>query len=129
MARSTMQPNARRVCARPRARLTRHSLASGLWEHSSVPFEMQPVPGVPGAVLSELSVWSGLTFSVNGKRVKARGVWDRRVTLPGTDGPVEGRLKNGLPGAQRLIVAGNAYPIGPPVPGGLQILAVLPVLL
>ena len=35
----------------------------------------------------------------------------------------------GLPGSQRLVVAGTAYPIGPLVPRALQILAMLPLLL
>lgn len=94
-----------------------------------MPFEMQPVPGVPGTILSDVSLWRGLTFTVNGQRVKPRGLFPRRVSLPGTDGPVEAKLKGDLPGAQQLIVEGKAYPTGPPAPTGLRIVAVLPVLL
>jgi len=92
-------------------------------------FQMQPVPDVPGTMLSDVSFWRGLTFIVNGQRVKPHGLLPRRVTLPSRDGPVEGKLKGGLPGAQQLIVAGSAYPTGPPVPTGLRIVAVLPLVL
>jgi hypothetical protein len=94
-----------------------------------MPFEMQPVPGVAGTIMSEVSLWRGLTFIVNGRRLKPRGIFVRRVSLPGADGPVEGKIKGGLPGTQQLIVEGNAYPTGPPVPKGLQVVAALPVLL
>src|SRR4051794_22318435 len=94
-----------------------------------MPFEMQPVPGVPGTILSDVSFWRGLIFIVSGQRVKPRGLFPRRVTLPGTDGPVNAKLHGGLPGAQQLIVGGKAYPTGPPVPTSLRIVAVLPVLL
>lgn len=94
-----------------------------------MPFEMQPVPDVPGTILSDVSLWRGLTFIANGQRAKPRGLFVRRVTLQGADGPVEAKIKGGLPGAQQLAVAGKAYATGPPVPKGLRIVAVLPVLL
>lgn len=94
-----------------------------------MPFEVGRIPGVTGPVFSDFSFWNGLFFTVEGQRLKPRGLFRRRVTLPGIPENVEGTLKAGLPGSQRLVVAGTAYRIAPDIPRGLQILAVLPLLL
>lgn len=94
-----------------------------------MPFKVGVIPGVTAAVFSDFSFWNGQVFIVEGQRFRPRGLFRRRVTLPGIPQNVEGTLKMGLPGSQRLVVAGTAYPIGPPVPRALQILAMLPLLL
>ncbi|WP_374969325.1 hypothetical protein [Terrabacter sp. BE26] len=92
-------------------------------------FEVGRIPGVPGAVFSDFSLWSGRTFIVEGQRYQPRGFFRRRVTLPGIPENVDATLNGFLPGAQTLVAAGTTYRIGPRVPRDLQILAVLPLLL
>lgn len=98
-----------------------------IWNHLPMPFEMQAIPGVSGVVRSEFSFWTGLAFIVDGQHIKPRG-FRRHVTLPGTYGAVEARLKGGLPGAQTLLVDGQEYATGPAVHKGLRIVALLPIL-
>lgn len=87
------------------------------------------VPGVAGEVRTESSFWSGYRFFVDGRRIKPHGFPRNRLTLPGTAGPVEARLKGGLFRAHPvLVVDGTEHTTGPPTPGGLQALAILPVL-
>ncbi|WP_207555758.1 hypothetical protein [Intrasporangium flavum] len=80
-------------------------------------------------VLSDFSLWDGLAFTVEGRRFRPRGIFHRRVTLPGIPTNVEATVTGALPGTHRLVVDGTAYPVGPPVPLGLKVLALLPFLL
>jgi hypothetical protein len=89
-------------------------------------FPVGAVPGVIGPVFSVFSLWSGLSFIVEGRRYRPTG-FSSRVTLPGIPRNVEGRVSSGLlPGAEKLLVDGQAYPTGWEATLGLRVLAMAP---
>jgi hypothetical protein len=86
------------------------------------------IPGVAGVVSTDYSFWSGYRFSVDGTRLKPHGFPRNRLTLPGTAGPVEARVKAGLNRAYPAHVVGDReYATGPETPVALQLLALLPL--
>ena len=86
------------------------------------------IPGVAGVVSTDYSFWSGYRFSVDGARLKPHGFPRNRLTLPGTAGPVEARVKAGLNRAYPALVVGDReYATGPETPVALQLLALLPL--
>jgi hypothetical protein len=92
-------------------------------------FATLTIPGVSGDISIAYSFWKGYTFTLDGQRVKPQGFRRNRLTLAGTSGPVQAKIKGGLFRAYPvLVVGGTEYPTGPPTPRGLQILALLPVL-
>ena len=95
-----------------------------------MPFDDVTIPGVAGPVSTTSSFWKGYRFHVDGTRVKPHGFPPTKLDLPGTDGPVEARLKGGIFRAHPvLVVDGQEYRTGPPTPRAQQVLAVLPFLL
>jgi hypothetical protein len=94
-----------------------------------MPFAILTIPGVSGDISTHCSFWSGLTFSIDGQRIKAHGFPRTRLTLPGTSGPVDAKVKGGPFRAHpALVVGGTEYATGPPTPTALQVLALLPLL-
>ena len=91
-------------------------------------FSPMTIPGVTGPVTTEYSFWKGYKFFVDGQRVKPQGFPRNKLQLPGTDGPVEAKIKGGLFRAHPiLVIDGQEYTSGPPTPTGLQVLGMLPV--
>lgn len=86
------------------------------------------IPGVAGEILIEYGSLGGHKFTVGGEPVRPHGFPRNKLTLPGTDGPVEAKVKGGLFRAHpALLVGGKEYAAGPPTPRVLQILALLPL--
>lgn len=87
------------------------------------------IPGVAGVIETESSFWAGYKFFVEGQRIKPRGFARNKLTFPGVSGTLEAKIKGGLFRAHPILVAdGKEYTTGPPTPGGLQALALLPAL-
>ena len=87
------------------------------------------IPEVAGEVSTEYGFWRGYRFTVNGERLKASGPWRNRLTLPGTTGPVEAKIKAGMLRAYPSLVVGDVeHRTGPATPRAQQMLAVLPLL-
>lgn len=86
------------------------------------------IPGVAGPLSTQGSFWKGLRFSVAGERVKAHGFPRNKLTLPGTDGPVEAKVKGGFfRPYPSFVVGAEEYPTGPPTPRSLQVLGWSPL--
>lgn len=87
------------------------------------------IPGVSGTVSTDYSFWGGYRFIVDGQRVKPHGFPRNRLTLPGTSGSVEAKIKGGVARAHpALVVGGEEYPTGPATPRLQQVIALLPLL-
>lgn len=87
------------------------------------------IPGVSGIVSTDYSFWRGYRFTVDGQRVKPHGFPRNRLTLPGTSGSVEAKVRGGVARAHpALVVGGTEYPTGPDTPRLQQVLALLPML-
>lgn len=94
-----------------------------------MPFAPITIPGVTGEILTTYSFWTGYKFFVEGQRVKPHGFPRNKLTFPGTNGPVEAKIKGGLFRAHPVLVVGDTeHTTGPPTPRGLQALALLPLL-
>jgi hypothetical protein len=86
------------------------------------------IPGVAGSVSTEYGFWSGYKFRVGGERVKPHGFPRNRLSLPGTEGPIEAKVKGGLFRAHpALVVGGTEFSTGAPTPRVQQALALLPL--
>lgn len=95
----------------------------------AVPFEKVTIPGVVGEISTESS-WGFYRFYVDGVRVKGRGFFRNRLTLPGTDGnrvtaTVDPRMWHPYP---ILRVNGVHYRTGPATPRNQMVLALIPLL-
>lgn len=94
-----------------------------------MPFAPVTIPGVRAPLTTTYSFWSGFVFSVDGQRVKPHGFPRNRLALPGTEGPVEGRIKGVFLRAHPpIVVRDTECPTGPPTPRVFQVLAVMPLL-
>lgn len=87
------------------------------------------IPGVAGEVSTKSSFFSGFTYFVDGQPVTPHGFPRNRLTLPGTEGPVEARIVGGLFRAHPTLVVDDVqYPTGPMASWSVQIVSLLPLL-
>ena len=99
--------------------------------HGRVTSQSMTIPGVAGTVeTAEASAFSGPSFTVNGEKLKPKGLLRSKIDLPAQDGGTkEARIKGGaLRAHPSLVVDGQEYHSGPPTPPLLQGLALLPIL-
>jgi hypothetical protein len=95
-----------------------------------MPIDTLHIPGVSGGISVEPTFWKGFRYSVDGQPIKPHGFPRNRLTLPGTAGPVEAKVKGGVARAYpSLVVDGKDYATGPATPRAQQVVALLPVLL
>ena len=95
-----------------------------------MPIDTLHIPGVSGGISVEPTFWKGFRYTVDGQLIKPHGFPRNRLTLPGTTGPVEAKVKGGVARAYpSLVVDGKDYPTGPATPRGQQVVALLPLLL
>ena len=92
-------------------------------------FAPMAIPGVAGEISTTYSFWTGYRFFVAGRRIKPHGFPRNKLTLPGTAGPVEAKIKGGAFRAHPILVSGGTeHTTGPATPSALQMLGVLPAL-
>ena len=92
-------------------------------------FAVLRIPGAAADITTRRSFWKGYTFEIEGQKLSPHGFPRNRLSIPGTYGPIEARIKGGFLRAYPSLVVGDTeYPTGPATPRGLQILAVLPLL-
>lgn len=94
-----------------------------------MPFAPLAIPGVAGNVIVEGSFWRGYRLTLNGERLKLHGFPRTKLTLPGTAGPIQAKMKGGMLRAHPSVVVDDVeYASGPPTPWAQQVLALLPLL-
>lgn len=87
------------------------------------------IPGVVGKTAVEFVPWKGPRLTLDGRPITPHGLLRNRVTLPGTDGPIEARVRTRVFNPYPLVTVGGVdIPTGPPQRRALLALTFTPLL-